>query len=292
MRESGSISHSLTSAKTLLSHIGVRASKKRGQSFLTSGGIAERIVALARLTGSDAVLEVGPGLGALTEHLVRASGRVIAVESDHRLASWLRDVFRDHRNLEIIAADILEVDLKELFKGMGEDGRQIKVVSNIPYSISGPLIGKLLEAGIAGVLVLTVQKELARRIAASPGNKDYGAFSIYCQYHAEVRRAFDVPPGAFYPRPEVTSSVLVFQPRQKPLLTGIDPEKFFAFVRLLFSQRRKAVSTILKRALHGTFSPDLLLSAIKESGIDPGSRAEHLSPEQFGALHRLLAKTY
>ncbi|MCX6355201.1 MAG: 16S rRNA (adenine(1518)-N(6)/adenine(1519)-N(6))-dimethyltransferase RsmA [Candidatus Aureabacteria bacterium] len=292
MHEFGSVSHSLTSAKTLLSRLGVRASRKRGQSFLTSNGIAERIAALARLTGSDAVLEVGPGLGALTEHLVRASGRVIAVENDHRLVSWLRDVFRDQGTLEIIEADILELDLKDLFKRMGEDGRQIKVVSNIPYSISGPLIGKLLEASTGGVIVLTVQKELARRITASPANKDYGSFSIFCQYHAEVRRAFDVPPGAFFPRPEVTSSVLVFQPRRQPLFMGIDPEKFFAFVHLLFSQRRKAVSTILKRAMQGTLSPDLLLSAIKESGIDPGSRAEHLSLEQFGALHRLLAKTY
>jgi len=279
----------LPPAKKLLARLGVKPSKRRGQSFLVSRGVAEKITNAADIEKTDAVLEVGPGLGALTECLVRKAGRVVAVESDGRLASWLRSFFGRSPSLRIVEADVLALNMEELLGLLREGSRRAKVVSNIPYSISGPLIGNLLEAGGAELMVLTVQKELARRLVAPPGGRDYGAFSVFCQCHAGVKKAFDIPPGAFYPVPSVTSSVIIFKPRTKSILAKIDRRQFFSFVHCLFSQRRKAALTLLKKSVKYKNSAGEMVGILDELRIDPGARAEHLSPEQFVELYRRIS---
>ncbi|MDD5556798.1 MAG: 16S rRNA (adenine(1518)-N(6)/adenine(1519)-N(6))-dimethyltransferase RsmA [bacterium] len=270
--------------------LGVRPSRRRGQSFIASPRAAAAIARAADLCRSDAVLEIGPGLGGLTAELLRRAGRVVAVESDARLAGWLRVLFAGRESFELVEGDALRVDLEQIFARLGRDGGRVKVVANIPYSISGPLIGRILEsAGGVSLIALTVQDDLARRIAASPGGGEYGAFSVFCQYHAEVRKVVTLPPSAFHPRPGVVSAVVLFHPRARPPLAAAEEEAFFALVRLLFSERRKTVGTLLRRALRGTAASGRLAEVFAAAGVDPGSRAERLRIDQFESLRAALA---
>ncbi|MEI6634311.1 MAG: 16S rRNA (adenine(1518)-N(6)/adenine(1519)-N(6))-dimethyltransferase RsmA [Chlamydiota bacterium] len=279
------------SVKGILASLGIAPSKRRGQTFLIRREVAERIAGLASLTPDDAVLEIGPGLGALTGALLAAAGRVVAVESDRRLAAWLRDRFRDCRTFELIHADALTCDIPGLLKGMAARGRRVKVVSNIPYSISGPLIARLLGASDDwSCMVLTVQRELARRITAPPGGKEYGAFTVLCRCRAETGEAFTIAPGAFYPRPGVDSSVVVFRSRPSPLIPAAEEAAFFSLVRLLFSQRRKSIGTVLKRALKGHPAAETLRGAFASAGIDPAVRPERLGVEEFRLLGEALGR--
>lgn len=274
------------SARALLHSLDIRPSKKRGQSFLVHQATAERIVALADLDKNDVALEIGPGLGALTGPLIAAGGRVVAVEQDRRLAAYLTEKFAP-RDLELIVGDALRIDLVQVARRLADEGRTVKVVSNIPYSIGGPLIVKLLEIG--GVIhrhVLTVQRELADRIAAAPGGKDYGAFTLVCNYYAEVKKAFHISPSAFYPEPKVTSTVVILSPLAERCLPEKEDGRFKAFIRLLFSQRRKAVKTILKRQIPDGRVQEILAAC----GIDPGTRAERLTLDTFVQLYRAVTE--
>ncbi|MCX6357336.1 MAG: 16S rRNA (adenine(1518)-N(6)/adenine(1519)-N(6))-dimethyltransferase RsmA [Candidatus Aureabacteria bacterium] len=258
---------------------------RRGQSFLVSEDAAKRIVDLAEPAAGESILEIGAGLGALTAQLLGRGCRTTVVENDRRLASWLRERFKGRDSFELIEGDILEIDLAGLLGRIGSRG-PVKVVSNIPYSISGPLMGRLLEHGrLFSILVLTLQKELAQRITSGPGRKEYGAFSIFCQYHAEVTRIFDLPPSAFYPRPAVVSSVVVVRPGREPRCPVAGTEEFFSFIRMLFSQRRKKLATVLKRASKDTAAGEKISSVLRESGVDPGCRAEDLTLEELARIH-------
>lgn len=284
MRELPAVPCTPHSVREVLALLGVRPSKKRGQSFLASRRFAAGIARAADLGKEDAVLEIGAGLGALTAELLRGAGSVVAVENDRRLASWLRGLFERNAGFKLIEADALAHDIRTLIARMRKRARSVKVVSNIPYSISGGLIGKLLdEAPGVELLVLTVQDELARRITAGPGGKDYGAFSVFCQYHAEARRLFAVPASAFYPRPAVTSAVVAFRPRERPPCGVADREAFLGLVRLLFSQRRKAVNTLLRRVLPAA-ARGKLPAVLEQSGVEPLSRAEELGMGKLAAL--------
>lgn len=279
------------SVKKILFSLGVTPSARRGQTFLIRREMAEKIAGLASLTPDDAVLEIGPGLGTLTGALIGAAGRVVAVESDRRLAAWLRDRFRDCRTFELIHADALRIDLAGLLAGMAAHGRRVKVVSNIPYSISGPLIARLMGAsGDWLLMVLTVQRELARRITANPGGKEYGAFTVLCRCRAESEEAFTIAPGAFYPRPGVDSSVVVFRSRPSPVIPAAEEAAFLSLVRLLFSQRRKSIGTVLKRAMKGHPAAERLREAFSSSGMDPAVRPERLGVEEFRRLGEALGR--
>jgi 16S rRNA (adenine1518-N6/adenine1519-N6)-dimethyltransferase len=168
---------------------------------------------------------------------------------------------------------------------MGEGGRSVKVISNVPYSISGPLIGNLLEAGGAlSLLTLTVQRELATRITAPAGGKDYGAFTVFCRYHADVKRLFTISPSAFYPRPKVMSTVLLFTPRSLPSVDVMDEESFFSMVRLLFSQRRKTINAVLRRAVRGTGREGRLAGIFSAAGVSALARPEQLDMAAWASL--------
>jgi 16S rRNA (adenine1518-N6/adenine1519-N6)-dimethyltransferase len=274
------------SVRRILNQLGVHPSKRRGQSFLVNQDAAAKIVARASLATDDTVLEIGPGLGSLTNKLVQKAGRVLVVESDRRLVAWLRARFEGYANLEIVHGDALTIDLRRLLDERTLQPGRMKVVSNIPYSISTSLIAKLfVEVSGASLFVLTVQRELATRITAAPGGKDYGAFTVFCAYHAEMERAFTIPPSFFYPRPEVLSSVVVMRRCKIPPVSVRDEKGFFAFVRMLFSQRRKMVKTTLKRAVSGIISSAELIGVLTDLRVDPTTRPERLSLEQFAALY-------
>ncbi|MEJ2745552.1 MAG: 16S rRNA (adenine(1518)-N(6)/adenine(1519)-N(6))-dimethyltransferase RsmA [bacterium] len=273
------------SVRKQLEALGVSPRKQRGQSFLVSPRAASHVVQAADLTPDDAVIEIGPGLGALTDYILRTDVRLVAIECDARLAKGLRINFRGEKRFELIESDVLRIDLHRLARRMGEGGRTVKVISNVPYSISGPLIGNLLEVGnVLELLVLTVQRELATRIAAPVGGKDYGVFTVFCQYHADVKKLFTIPPSAFYPRPRVMSTVLLFTPRRQPPVDVVDERSFFSMVRLLFSQRRKTINAVLRRAVRGTGGKGRLAEIFSAADVSPSARPEQLDLAALAAL--------
>ncbi len=288
MSESNAPDRGPGSVKRQLDSLGVSPRKRRGQSFLTDPRAASSIVQAARLTREDAVIEIGPGLGALTDEILRAAGRLVAIECDARLAEGLRIRFKDEERFELIEGDALRVDLHDLVRRMGGT---VKAISNVPYSISGPLIGNLLEAGKGlALFVLTVQRELAARITAPPGGKDYGAFTVFCQYHADVERLFTISPSAFYPRPKVMSTVLLFTPRRRPPVDVIGDGPFFSMVRLLFSQRRKTINAVLRRAVRGTGEEGRLAEIFSAAGVSPLARPEQLGMAALASLCNALCR--
>jgi 16S rRNA (adenine1518-N6/adenine1519-N6)-dimethyltransferase len=252
-----------TSARALLAAHGLRPKKSWGQNFLEDRRIIARIADAAALTIEDTALEIGAGLGALTRALGERAGRVIAVERDPDLVAVLQAEFPAGGPVQITAMDALEIDHAALAGAAG--GRPLVVVANLPYQITTPLLFRLLraaEAGQVGRAVLMVQKEVAERIAARPGNKTYGRLSVMVQQAAEVKILFHVGAGAFLPPPQVTSTVFSLVPRARPLASVRDAGLFAAVVRAAFAGRRK----MLRRSLDADFGA-WLNAALAEAGI-------------------------
>lgn len=251
-------------------------SRKMGQNFLADEGTINKIISASTITKSDWALEIGPGLGALTLGLSNAAGRVIAVELDKRLADLLQQTFQNTPGTTIIQQDFLKLSLDQAFGAPFETG---VVVANIPYSITSPIIQKLLEnKSLFRMIALLVQKEVAERVVASAGTGDYSSFSVYCQYHAEVSIAFPVPRHLFLPVPEVGSSLLLIA----PTASRLEPEAerwFFKVVSTCFQQRRKSIVNPLSSGLG--MSKDKVTQACQKANINPGSRAEELSVQGF-----------
>ncbi len=247
------------------------AKKHLGQNFLYDPSILTRIVEAAGLSSDDTVVEIGPGPGGLTRLLAENVRKVIAIELDKELYLRLRAEFAGYRNVELIQGDAMKFPYERI-------GR-FKVVSNIPYYITTPIIFRLLEARESlQTMTLTIQKEVAERIAAGPGGKDYGVLSVMVQYHALPEIRFIIPREAFRPAPKVDSAVLHMRILERPSVTVADEKMFFRIVRASFSQRRKTLSNSLKS--FGGNIKELLIKA----GIDPGRRAETLSLEEFAVL--------
>ncbi len=253
----------------------IRAKKSLGQNFLKDPHYLNRIVDAARVGPDDQVLEIGPGLGHLTAVLAQRAGKVLAVEVDDRLIPHLQKEFEGLKNVELVHADALEYDYRAL------DGHW-KVVANLPYYISTPIIQKLIEHRKKFVsFTLMLQKEVAERIAAPPGGKEYGYLSVLVQFYTVPRIVFKVPPGAFTPRPEVDSIVITLAVREQPAVQVRDERFFMRVVKAAFSQRRKT----LRNALKQLEVPAERMAAVQEgTGIDLGRRAETLSVEEFGKL--------
>ncbi len=247
------------------------AKKHLGQNFLYDPSILARIIDAASLSPDDTVIEIGPGPGELTRLLAGAAGKVIAIELDQALYLRLRAEFVGYRNVELIQGDAMKFPYEHI--------GSFKVVANIPYYITTPIIFRLLEAREnLQSMTLTIQKEVAERIAARPGGKDYGVLSIMVQYYALPEIRFVIPKEAFRPAPKVDSAVLHMRMLERPAVTVADEKTFFRVVRTSFSQRRKTLSNALKS--FGGNIKELLIKA----GIDPGRRAETLSLEEFAVL--------
>lgn len=252
--------------------------KSLGQNFITDKRVIERIIKIASLTKEDEVLEIGPGLGALTFALAENAGRVVAIEKDRRLLNRLMDSLDHYPNIELVSGDSLKVDFRDFYRE-----RKMKVVSNLPYSISSPVLFKLKEdRDIFSCFILMLQREVGERITAKPGGKEYGSISVLLQTYMDIKVEFRVPPAAFWPKPKVDSVVLSLIPLQAPRITVRDEKLYEKVVRAAFSSRRKMLGNSLKSILPKE-TVDKVLAA---SGIDKKRRAETLSIEEFAALTR------
>jgi 16S rRNA (adenine1518-N6/adenine1519-N6)-dimethyltransferase len=263
-----------------LSQIGFRVKKEKGQHFLQDEGVLQTILDHADLGAGDTVLEIGPGLGVLTEGLA-AAGQVIAVETDPELCTYLTLRFADRSNVQIVRRDILKYNLEEL------PARKVKVVANLPYYISTPILMHLIgRVHRFSLILIMLQKELAERITAVPGTKKYGSLSIAVQFYTSTGIVAHVPKTSFYPAPEVDSAIVRLRVLDRPPVRVPDPEGFFRIVRAAFSQRRKT----LRNALIGSrlFSKERLDAAFRTAEIDPTRRAETLSIEEFARLSAFL----
>lgn len=255
--------------------------KKFGQNFLIDTHVLEKIVNAAEITKDDFVLEIGPGIGTLTQYLCERAGKVVAVEIDKMLIPILEETLAAYDNVRVLNEDILKVDLVSLIKEENNN-RPIKVVANLPYYITTPIIMDLFEKHIplSGITIM-IQKEVADRIRAIPGSKDYGALSLAVQYYAKPYIAANVPPNCFMPRPKVGSAVICLTPHKKPPYDVKDESLLFSLIRASFNQRRKTLVNGIYNYEGLSFSKDLILEALTASGLAKDIRGESLSLEQF-----------
>lgn len=267
------------------------ASQKRyGQNFLIDFHVLEKIIGAAQIGPEDLVLEIGPGIGTLTQYLADAAGKVIAVEIDHSLIPILQDTLQGFSNIEVIHGDILKVDLEELIEEQGK-GKNIKVVANLPYYITTPILMDLLEKRIpATSITVMVQKEVAKRMCAGPGSKDHGALSLAVQYHAHPSIVANVPPNCFIPRPKVGSTVVQLKVYDRLPVDPIDERLMFQIIRASFNQRRKTLVNGLKNFSGLSLKKEDILDALERCGLSADIRGEDLSLEKFAELSDIFAK--
>lgn len=270
----------------IMAKYGLKVKKSLGQNFLIDPNILRKIVGQANLTKESAAIEIGPGIGALTEHLARDAGKVLAFEIDQRLLPVLEDTLSPYDNVAIVHSDVLKADvLAEIEKELAgyED---IMVVANLPYYVTTPIIMKLLleKLPIRGLVVM-LQKEVAERITAKPGSKAYGSLSIAIQYYTEAEMALTVPKTVFMPQPNVDSAVIRMIKRPEPQVKVIDEDFFFTVTRGSFVQRRKTIFNNLQSAMPlGKEKKEFILKALEEAGIEPSRRGETLTIKEFGLL--------
>ena len=257
--------------------------KQFGQNFLIDASVPAAIVEAAALTKDDTVLEIGPGIGTMTQYLAEAAGKVVAVEIDKALIPILADTLSGFDNVQVLQGDILKTDLQKIIEENG--GRPIKVVANLPYYITTPILMKLLSGGEdISLMAVMVQEEVARRIVSGPGNKDYGSLSVGVQYYADPEIVCRVAPSCFLPQPKVASSVLRLVKRAQPKVTPKDAAHMFACVKAAFLQRRKTLPNALAGYAPLGVSREEAAAALEELGLDARVRGETLSMEQFAAL--------
>ena len=264
--------------------------KKFGQNFLIDGDVLDKIIAGAGVTKDDMVLEIGPGIGTMTQYLAEAAGKVVAVEIDRNLLPILQETLADYDNVKVIHADVLSLDLEKLVQEEN-GGRPIKVVANLPYYITTPIIMALFEQHVplANVTVM-VQKEVAARMKSGPGSKDYGALSLAVQYYAEPYIVANVPCNCFMPRPNVDSAVIRLTRYEEPPVQVNDEKMLFKIIRASFNQRRKTLQNGLNNSSELNFTKDQIAAAIAEAGFSPSVRGEALTLEQFAKLTDILLK--
>ena len=268
----------LSATRHILKTFNLRASKRLGQNFLIDSAVVEGIVEAAEISEGDDVLEIGPGIGTLTQGLLEAGANVTAVELDKKLPAVLAQTLEGYENFKLVEGDILKVNLEELMP------QNFKVVANLPYYITTQILLTLMERKLPVTKIVTmVQKEVAERMIAAPNSKAYGAMTVAVQFRADIRVAFDVPPESFTPRPEVTSSVVVCDIRESPF--KVDENFFTKVVRAAFGQRRK---TLLNSLIGAGFQREAVEKALEVAKIEPARRAETLTIKEFADLSNAL----
>lgn len=262
--------------------------KKFGQNFLIDSNILENIVKSAEITKEDFVLEIGPGIGTMTQYLCEAAGQVVAVEIDKMLIPILSDTLSEYDNVEVINQDVLKVDIKSLAEEKN-GGKPIKVVANLPYYITTPIIMGLFESGVPiESITIMVQKEVADRMQTGPGSKDYGALSLAVQYYANAKVMLTAPAQCFMPRPNVDSAVIKLTRHKEPTVDVKDEKLMFKIIRASFNQRRKTLVNGLKNSPEIMFSKEQILNAIASIGKNENIRGEALTLEEFAKLTNAL----
>lgn len=264
--------------------------KKFGQNFLIDTHVLEKIISAAGITKDDCVLEIGPGIGTMTQYLAENAGHVVAVEIDRNLIPILKETLADYDNVTVINEDILRVDIKALAEEYN-GGKPIKVVANLPYYITTPIIMGLFESGVPiDNITVMVQKEVADRMKEGPGSKDYGALSLAVQYYAEPEIVANVPPNCFIPRPNVGSAVIRLTRHKEMPVEVKDPALMFKIIRASFNQRRKTLQNGLGNAPELPYTKEQIAAAIAEMGLTPTIRGETLSLAQFAQLSDILGE--
>ena len=258
--------------------------KKFGQNFLIDTHVLDKIIRAAGITKEDMVLEIGPGIGTMTQYLAEAAGKVIAVEIDRNLIPILSDTLCAYDNVTIINEDVLKLDLCRIAEEENE-GKPIKVVANLPYYITTPIIMGLFENHVpVDNITVMIQKEVAERMQTGPGNKDYGALSLAVQYYAEPYIVANVPPNCFMPRPKVGSAVIRLTRHENPPVEVKDEKLMFDVIRASFNQRRKTLANGLNNSDKITFPKEVIMQAIERLGRGAGVRGEALGLEEFAKL--------
>ena len=266
--------------------------KKFGQNFLIDGRVLEKIMDAADISGDDFVLEIGPGIGTMTQYLAERARAVMAVEIDRNLIPILSETLKEYDNVSVLNADILKVDLTKVAEEKNE-GRPIKVVANLPYYITTPIIMGLFESHVpVENITVMVQKEVADRMQAGPGTKDYGALSLAVQYYAEPYIAANVPPNCFMPRPKVGSAVIRLTRHKNPPVQADNEKLLFQLIRASFNQRRKTLQNGIKNYSGLNFSKEEVAQALEQMGVSPTIRGEALTLEQFAQLSNLLSRQH
>lgn len=264
--------------------------KKFGQNFLIDSHVLDKIVSAAGITKDDFVLEIGPGIGTMTQYLAASARKVFAVEIDKALIPILEDTLKEFDNVQVINQDILKVDIKKLAEEHN-DGKPIKVVANLPYYITTPIIMGLFESQVPiDSITVMVQKEVADRMKVGPGTKDYGALSLAVQYYAEPYIVANVPPNCFMPRPKVGSAVIRLTRHEKPPVEVADEKLMFRLIRASFNQRRKTLANGLNNSPEFSYSKEEIQQTIEKCGFKAGIRGEALTLEDFAKLANVFSE--
>ena len=265
-----------------------RFQKKFGQNFLIDSHVLEKIIGEAEITEDDCVIEIGPGIGTMTQYLAEKAREVIAIEIDRNLIPILQDTLSSYSNVRIINEDVLKVDIRQLAEERNQ-GRPIKVVANLPYYITTPIVMGLLESHVPlQSITIMVQKEVADRMQEGPGSKDYGALSLAVQYYAKPKIVAQVPPNCFMPRPKVGSAVIRLTCYARPPVKVRDERFMFDLIRASFNQRRKTLVNSLGNAANLKLKKEELEAALEGMKLSPTIRGEMLSLEQFANLSNIL----
>lgn len=274
-----------TTVKSIKDSHDFKFSKSLGQNFLVDKNIVDHIVDGANIGPDDLAIEIGPGMGVITNEAALKAAKVVAVEIDKTLIPILKETLAEHDNVEVINQDILKTDVNEIIKqyGEGRTAKNIKIIGNLPYYITTPIIMKILEDDVtASSITIMMQKEVAERINAKPGTKDYGALSVAVQYYCDTKIVANVPKEAFMPQPQVGSTVLRLDIREDRLVELADKEMFFQVVKAGFGQRRKTLSNSLMGV--GGITKEIVKEALEAAGIEAGRRAETLDLYEFARL--------
>lgn len=272
----------------IINKYGFTIQKKYGQNFLVDSHVLEKIIRAADINENDFIIEIGPGIGTLTQYLCEYGGSVLAVEIDKKLIPILEETLADYNNVEVLNEDILKLNLQEIIEEKSR-GQNIKVVANLPYYITTPIIMMLLESKlpIKNITVM-VQKEVAQRIQSGPGTKDYGSISLAVGYYAKAYIAANVPPNCFIPRPKVGSAVISLTPYTKPPVEVKDEELFFQIIRSSFNQRRKTLTNGLYNGGFIELSKDEIADSISLLGKPTNIRGEALTLDEFAKLSNII----
>ncbi|MFD1427971.1 16S rRNA (adenine(1518)-N(6)/adenine(1519)-N(6))-dimethyltransferase RsmA [Kroppenstedtia sanguinis] len=275
--------------RQLLAEKGLRLKKSLGQHFLTDPRILDQMIEAAGLDPEAGVLEIGPGIGALTERLAMAAGQVVAVELDDRLIPVLSSLFSEQPHVHILHGDVMNLDLTRLLRDYLGDCHRISVVANLPYYVTTPILMRLLEEKLPlDRIVIMIQKEVAERLTASPGSKAYGSITVAARYYAETEWVTKVPAHVFVPRPQVDSAVIQLKIREQPPVEVRDEALLFRVIRAAFGQRRKTLLNALSTGAVLGQEKAILSRVLLEAGIDPKRRGETLSLEEFAFLSNRL----